>query len=479
MIADLRPFQRQFIRAVENPTYDTVAMSGPRSLGKTWIAAHVLTRCLTPGDVLHQPGREYILGAASLEQARLTYSFIREALEPTGEYRWIDSTTRLGATHIPTNTKLRAISSNAKTSFGLVGVPLVVIDEPGSLEIIGGQMLSDSLFTAQGKVGSKLKLVLIGTLAPMATSAGHWWYDLIHAGTTGSVHVQHFKGDLETWDRWPTIRKANPLTAIDAGFRAKLLEERDAARLDSRLKARFASYRLNIPSADESTVLLTVSDWERVTAREVPDREGAPVVGVDLGGGRAWSAACALWPNGRTEAIAVAPGIPDISEQERRDRVPSGTYARLVDAGQLLIADGLRVQPPAMVWDAVRATWGKPSLLMADRFRLADLEDAIGNGCPTEARVTRWSEAAADIRAVRKMALDGPLAVDHDSRLLLATSLSRAFVKNDNAGNFRLEKHGSNDQARDDVAAALTLAAGALEREASRRPRGGRYLGMV
>ena len=64
--------------------------------------------------------------------------------------------------------------------------------------------------------------------------------------------------------------------------------------LDSRLKARFLSYRLNRPSGDESEVLLTVGDWEKVTAREVPERQGRPIVGVDLGGGRAWSAAVAL-----------------------------------------------------------------------------------------------------------------------------------------------------------------------------------------
>ena len=116
----LLPFQREFLKAVENPKYDTVAISGPRTLGKTFIAAQVLIRCMTPGDALHQSGKEYILGAATLEQARLTYSFIREALEPTGEYRWLDSSTRLGATHEASNTKLRAISSNAKSSFGLV-----------------------------------------------------------------------------------------------------------------------------------------------------------------------------------------------------------------------------------------------------------------------------------------------------------------------------------------------------------------------
>ena len=204
----LLPFQRDFLKAVENPKYDTVVISGPRTLGKTFIVAQVLIRCLTPGDALgmgsfhncfcksRAPNWPFDINGVTisyktslLEQARLTYSFIREALEPTGEYRWIDSTTRLGATHLPTSTKLRAISSNAKASFGLVNVPVVVIDEPGALEIVGGQMLSDSLFTAQGKVGSRLKLILAGTLGPMATGAGHWWWDLVADGTKGRVVI--------------------------------------------------------------------------------------------------------------------------------------------------------------------------------------------------------------------------------------------------------------------------------------------------
>ena len=147
----LLPFQRQFLAAVANPKYDVVVLSGPRGLGKTFLAGKVLEHCMTPGDPLHQPGKEFILGAASLEQCRLTYAFIREALEETNAYRWIDSATRLGATHLKSNTKLRAISSNAKTSLGLVGIPIVCLDEPGALEVVGGQMLSDSLFTAQGE----------------------------------------------------------------------------------------------------------------------------------------------------------------------------------------------------------------------------------------------------------------------------------------------------------------------------------------
>ena len=472
----LKPFQLEFERAVENPAYDTIAISGPRSLGKTFLAARILTRCLTPGDVLHQPGKEYILAAASLEQARLTYQFIREALEYSDDYRWLDSTTRLGATHKPTNTKLRAISSNAKTSFGLVNVPVVVLDEPGALDIVGGQMLADSLFTAQGKTGSRLKLILCGTLAPLATSAGHWWFDLVRTGSTRSTYVAHYHGNLETWDKWSTIRKANPLIDVDAFTRRKVLEERDAARRDTRLKARFLSYRLNLPTRDEAQMLLTTDDWKRVTSRAVPEREGRPAVGIDLGGGRAWSAATALYPNGRVEATAVMPGIPDVAAQEARDTVPAGTYQRLVDSGILAVADGLRVPTVRHLWERVLEAWGKPSYVVLDRFRLSEFRDAVKGGVKVEPRVTRWSEASFDIRALRKMARDGPLSCEVESRNLLTASLSVAGVVSDDAGNTRQVKRGSKNQSRDDVAAALTLAAGGVARHPKRD--GGFYLGL-
>ena len=462
MKEQLRTFQKQFIRRALAPGIDVAALSLARGNGKSWLAAHILERCLTPGDSLHVPGSEYLLCAASIEQARLVYRFIRTELEPTGGYSFIDSTTRIGITHRASNTRLRVLSSNGKTAMGIVNCPLLVADEPGSWEVTGGTLMYDAIVTALGKPNSPMRTVFIGTLAP---ATGGWWHDLVADGSKGSTYVQALQGDAETWDTWATIRKANPLTAISPEFRKRLLEERDAARVDSRLKARFLSYRLNRPSGDESEVLLTVTDWERIVAREVPPRAGKPIVGVDLGGGRAWSAAVALYSNGRVECKAVAPGIPDLEEQERRDRVAAQTYRKLYDMGQLEIAEGLRVQPPAQLWDMIRETWGRPRVVVLDRFRLAEFQDATGNKARLEPRVSRWSEAAFDIRSLRQMALDGPLAVDEDSQALLATSLSKAMVKSDDGGNTRLVKRGTNNQSRDDVAAALTLACGALARK--------------
>ena len=287
---------------------------------------------------------------------------------------------------------------------------------------------------------------------------------MIEAGSHGSTFVQALQGDKQKWDQWAEIRRCNPLVEISDEFRAKLLEERDEARADSRLKARFLSYRLNVPTGDESTMLLTVDDWERICSRPTGPRDGLPIVGIDLGGGRAWSSAVAIFPSGRIEAIAYAPGKPSLEDQEKRDRVPAGTYRALHELGALRIAEGLHVQPPAQLWDAIVESWGSPELMIADRARFYELRDCIGVSAPLVPRTTRWFSAADDVRALRKLALDGPLSCDENSRALLGASLASAMVKNDDQGSTRLVKRGTNNEARDDVAAALLLASGEFKR---------------
>ena len=463
---NLLPSQRRFLGGALAPGIRTAALSLPRGEGKSTLAAHILERCMTPGDALFVEGAEYLLCAASIEGARHVYRPIRAELEPTGEYTFLDSQMRLGITHKPTNTKLRVMSSNAKTAFGIVGSPLLVADEPGAWEIVGGELLHDAIQTAQGKPLSSLRVIYVGTMAPMG-APGHWFYDLVDGGTQASTFVQALVGDAETWDKWPTIRKVNPLKAKYAESRAVLREERDAARRDSRLKARFLSYRLNVPTQDEAAILLTVDDWKLATARPVGLPAGKPIVGIDLGGGRAWSAAVAVWESGCVEALACAPGIPSIEDQERRDNVPSGVYAMLMRSGALTLAQGLRVQPPSALWEAICDRWGVPVSIVCDRFRLSELRDVVGNACKIEPRVTQWSSSSADIRALRKICRDGPLSVDPGSRNLLMVSFSACHVENDNAGNSRLIKKSSDNKCRDDVAAAAVLAAGAFERASS------------
>ena len=126
--------------------------------------AHILADRLRQLD-----GLEYVVVSGSLNQGRIVKRFV--AAELGDDWKWADSTTLVGGRHPDSGTRLRVMSSNPKTAFGFVGVPLVVADEPGSWEVEGGQMMYDALRTAQGKPGSPLQLILIGTLAP---ARGGW-----------------------------------------------------------------------------------------------------------------------------------------------------------------------------------------------------------------------------------------------------------------------------------------------------------------
>ena len=457
------PFQRRFLAAVDSPRFRTVAASWPRGCGKTTLAGHVVARALTPGDSLYVAGGEIVLFAGSIEQCRLTYrqalGFLESRLD---EYRMVDSATRVAITRMDCRTRLKAVGSNPKTSLGLVGVPLAIIDEPAALHTVGGTALWDAVRTAMGKPNSPLKAILTGTLAP--SDPGSWWPTLIENGTAGSTWVGLLQGRADRWSHWREIERVNPLAKHFSDTAAVLREERDAAMADSRLAGAFKSFRLNLPAGDESTMLLNVADFERATARPVPEREGRPIVGIDLGAGRAWSAAVGIFRSGRVEALACAPGIPSLEALEKRDRVPWGTYRKLALSGALRVCEGLRVQPPAELWRAVVAAWGRPARVVCDRFRLAELRDAVGNSVEIVPRVSRWSESSEDIRALRKMTADGPLSVAPESRDLLTASLSVAMVANDDAGNVRMKKRGTNNQARDDVGAALVLGAGSWMR---------------
>ena len=455
----LRPFQREFLAGVLAPSTRRAVLSIPRGNGKSYLAGYLGADALTPGGALFEAGAENVLLSGSFDQARYVFRFTKEFLGEEG-YSYLDSTNKLAIRHKATGTRLLVRSSRAKGAFGIVGARIAIAEEPGAWDVLGGSMMSDALDTSLGKPGTDLKVIYIGTLSP---SQAGWWHQLVEDGSSGSTFVMKLQGDLKKWDQWSEIRRCNPLVEVSPQFRSTLLEERDRARSDQRLRARFCSYRLNRPSQDESSTLLTVEDWELVCARPVPPREGQPIVALDLGSNRSWCAALALYRNGRAEARALAPGIPDLEAQEKRDNIASGTYQKLADQGVLTQAEGLRVPPATSLLHLVSKTWGQPSALICDRFRIDELRDA-GLPCAVTPRVSRWSEASFDIRALRSKAKDGPLSISKCSRSLLAASLGVCTVRNDDQGSTRLVKKDTNNTSRDDVAAALVLAAGLFAR---------------
>ena len=245
--AVLRPFQRRWIAGAFRPGIRTAALSLPRGNGKSSLAAWLAARALTPGDPLFESGSESHMIAASVGQCRrTTFKILRRYFDGRDDWKVAESQNQAHVIHRATNTRISVLPGNAKTAQGLVDCPLVIADEPGAWEVNGGADVFDALRTSLGKPESRMRLLMIGTLAPHGVP-GHWWHSLINRGSRGSTYVQALMGDRKRWDAAAAIRACNPLMWDYAESRATVIEERDDARSDPRLKAAFLSYRTKRP----------------------------------------------------------------------------------------------------------------------------------------------------------------------------------------------------------------------------------------
>ena len=174
---------------MESGQFDTVVLCLPRAQGKSTLAAALCVRALTPGDRLYHAGTESHLIAATIAAARRTcFKILRRLIEESaqaGDYQISESPNGCHVRHKASNTRVSVVAATSKAVLGLVGCPLVIVDEPGSYELEGGKAVWDALATAIGKPESALRLFLIGHLAPRAAGAGHLYFDLVHRGTRG------------------------------------------------------------------------------------------------------------------------------------------------------------------------------------------------------------------------------------------------------------------------------------------------------
>ena len=283
-------------------------------------------------------------------------------------------------------------------------------------------------------------------------------------GAATGHHVALLQADPEKWAEFGEVLRVNPIASINPHLRRVLEREHRAALASDRAARTFRQFRLNIPGeAVESQPLVTTAEWARVCARPVPACEGKPVIGVDLGGNRSWSAAAAIWPSGRIEAWALAPGVPSLPDQEREDQVAPDSYLELVRAGGLAVDVGRAVPSVALLLSRVWA-W-EPAAIVADNYRAPELHQVVSGRVRVIEKARGGGESTSNVQALRSLLLDSEAGVDPASRALLSAAWAKTNLV---IGNDGLTKVTKIDQrrSRDDAAAALLLAAG----ERSRRP---------
>ena len=458
----LLAFQQTFIDAIERVAdpIDIAALSVPRGGGKSWLCGRLVARSLTPGDALHEASTENILVSASRAQAGIVLQFARQSLGDDAGIRWRAD----GGTHLETRASVRIISSDARRAFGLgAHTRLIIGDEPAAWSPTAGRRLFDAIVTSLGK--RKTQLVMVGTLAPAAqTGPASWWPQFISEGSGAARHVSLLQADPDRWRDFNETLRCNPVSMINP-FLRRALEREHAAAMTSELAARtFRQYRLNLPGDPvDAQPLITSSEWSRVCARPVPACEGQPIIGIDLGGSRSWSACSAVFPSGRIESWALAPGLPGLADQERDDQVPEGSYTSLVRAGGLSVDEGRAVPSIALLLARVWAL--SPAVLVCDPYRVQELHQTVAGRVRITERARGGGESTSNVQSLRSLLLDTGSGVTEASRALLGAAFAQTSLVIDGAGITKVTKSRAK-RSRDDASAALLLAAG----EQARRP---------
>ena len=323
------------------------------------------------------------------------------------------------------------------------------------------------MLTSLGK--RRTQIIVVGTLAPAPLNGpASWWPSLVAEGSGDGRHVSLLQAEAEKWRDFSEVLRVNPVAAINPFLKQTLEREHKAALASERAARTFKQFRLNIPGYPvDSQPLITTAEWARVCARPVPAREGKPVIGVDLGGNRSWSAACAVWPSGRIEAWALAPGVPSLAAQEHEDHVAPGSYAELVRSGGLSISVGRAV--PSVERLLARVWSWEPAVLIADSYRVPELYKAVQGRVRVVERARSGGESTSNVMALRSLLLDSQAGVTLESRALLAAAFAQTSLV---IGNDGLTKVTKLDQrrSRDDASSALLLAAGERARRPATRP---------
>ena len=359
-----------------------------------------------------------------------------------------------------------------------VGCNLVVFDELGATDETHRQMVSklySSLVQRRGRmvaIGAKYRSPLYRELAARASSPHVHYAE--YAAKDPEVDLHDADALLSA------IREANPglgaITPLEP-----LLQAAERAKLNPADEAEFRADVLNAPIAVDRELIVSLGDWQAVTAKEPAERSGSCFVGIDAGGSASMTALAAYWPSsGLMEAWAGLPDTPPLPEREQRDRVPPRTYAAMRDEGTLRTYPG-RVTPlDAFLRDCGDRLKGcQVAAVGADRYRQSEVLQAL------ESAEVRWpvrpevswrgqgagttADGSHDVRQFQRAVLSRTLSSKPTA--LLSHAIGESKMRYDAAGNPALDK--ATRRSRIDCLQAAVIAVGLAAASEANPPRAG------
>ena len=476
------PWQKRFLRAAFKPGIFTASISMARGNGKTAFTSAIGSAALN--GPIAQRNAETLIVASSFAQARIAFSHVKSYLQPEIDANpadwqvWDNSNTAL-ITYRPTGASLRAIGSDPKRAHGRAPV-LILADEPAQWPRTTSEQMLAALETSLGKVPDS-RMIALGT---MPADDNHWFSKWL---TGGADYAQvHSANEDDKPFQKRTWVKANPslihMPHLEDAIRAHASK---AKKDDSQLQS-FRSLRLNAGVADVGrAVVLNANTWRTLCEVDtLPERQGKAIWGIDLGSGAAMSAIACYEPvSGYLEVISAFPNIPSLSERGSKDAV-NDLYVKMFNRGELITVGGRTTDISELV-EIARDTWGNPDRVCCDRWRQAELEDALdANGLaniPVVLRGMGFRDGGDDMRRFRRAAVEGRIKTPVS--LLMRSAIAGAVVVSDPAGNSKLAKARDTserrDGHRDDALAAAILAVGEGIRNPPKQRERKRYHGLI
>ena len=473
------PWQKDFCMGAFEDKTRSAALSVARGNGKTTLVAGIA--CATLDGPLMVPRGQTILVASSFEQARIAFehclAFMGVKLGDKSKWKVWDTAQQARIENRQTGAMVRCIGSDSARAHGHAP-SLVLADEPAQWGPGNDKMLA-ALKTAAGKQPGS-RFIALGT---RPADPDHWFSKMLVGGNGSGFKDVYAKKNSGKNDKHhytqchaadPEDKKSNKTTWLKANpslnhmpdLEIAIRDECKEAKADSSLMASFDALRLNLGTPDtEISVLLEAGTWAGLEDLPEAEAQGPMVWGVDLGATAAQSAVTAYWPmTGRLESVACFPCDPSLSERGLRDGV-GGLYVECHKRGELLTLGEHTSDVGALLRECLER-WGKPDLLVADRWREGELREQLSKAnvppADLQLRGQGFKDGAEDVRGFRKACLEG--RVSPPQSLLLRSAMSEARVIGDPAGNQKLAKGsqgGRRLRARDDSAAATILAVSA------------------
>ena len=453
------PWERQFILGTFGQP-GSAALSIGRGNGKSGFVAALAAAVVCPGAPLHGVKRDVVCVASSFQQARVIFedvlAFVRglgHDLGDRGLWRRQDSANQALLEYVQTGSRVRCIGSDPKRAHGLRPF-LVLADEPAQWEQGKAEAMVSALRTGLGKTPGS-KLIALGTLP---ADGQHWFSQMLRDAPYHQLHAASKDAPIFRASTWA---KANPSMKHLPSLKAQIKDESAAARRDGVQLQSFKSLRLNMGLPDTvSGVLLDASLWQSIEGEA--EREGEYVLGLDLGGSTAQSAACAFYPaSGRLEGFAVFPEHPSLAMRATNDGA-GNLYSECHRRGEMLLMGDMTSDVQGLLSEALDR-WGRPAAIAADRFKKAELIQHLNAlDFPSADLIFRgqgYKDGSEDVRGFQLAALEGH--VTPVKSLLMRSSMSEARLIGDVAGNFKLCKGSEGtrrSRAKDDVVAAAILA---------------------